>query len=113
MTTIGLDEDWVEAVLITAFDGGLGGCWYWAEPDGDDWLITEDNKWSEVLIADRIDPDKKFAVNVELLAEGIKAMNQKQEYYRSNIQRLVTSEFDAGDVDLLVQYACFGEVVYG
>lgn len=42
-TKVELPKEFLSDIMITAFDGQYGGCWYWAEPVGRFWLETEQN----------------------------------------------------------------------
>lgn len=126
--TVELREGFISDVLITAFDGNYGGCWYWAEP-GDlydnSWLTVAGNQWKSVAIKDIYedgpDPQDKV-VDVTVVAEGIRlALSQTgpkvSDAIRKAIYLAVVNE-DAGEVDsdcadVIVQLGLFGEIVYG
>lgn len=127
---VNLTPDFLSSILITAFDGMYGGCWYWAEPsanaDDSSWLtyerLDEDNAvWNTVTIIEK-DPDDKsevMTVDHATLANGLQMVldaAMKGESHPTWVSAILAQE--AGDIDsdaadVIVQYGVFGEVKYG
>ncbi len=134
MTTITmtktLPDGFLSDVLITAFDGSYGGCWYWAKPDlrrnDGRWLTTgPDGTWQSCLItldpegstscAERLMQEAGVLVNHDVIAQGITKALADGRYPSINEAVLTVDAgcIDADDADVIVQLAVFGEVVYG
>jgi hypothetical protein len=130
-----IDDEFIGDVLVCAFDGGLGACWYWAEPDTDGpWLTTTSVNsaggpvWASCRIvrptATDLEGDEKSireTVNAEVIRLGIQRILDDKEliapYIRDYIVAAV-SELDAGHVDAeaadcIVQVGLFGTLVFG
>ena len=120
-------RDFLDDVLVTAFDSQYGGCWYWAKPAGRGWIQqdcgTEEQTWSGVEITweereeEGMDP---VVVDHALLVTGIQRILDSKDIRKQIKELMETAVFqdDAGDVDAdladtIVQYALFGEGVYG
>lgn len=129
--TIELDDEFVSNILITAFDGSVGGCWYWAAPAHDDWLTVLrkgdphpdggtciDDLWTKVVVIDKEEPDgPQHVVSAETIAESFnKQIEMGDEWARDAFGWLIDqdeADIDANDADTIVQIAIFGSVVYG
>jgi hypothetical protein len=121
---IGLTASDVDNIMVTAIEGGIG---YWArlENDTDEWKDKPENissaQWATHLllqgkfvlfsdseIFDESDPDYVHPpLTLEGLAKGY-ALNHKKRPWDSSIEN-----GDATTCDCIVQYAIFGELVYG
>lgn len=128
-----LDDEFVSDILITAFDGGVGACWYWCEPDRTDgsFLGTQeseslDTQWTECRIAveDETGPEDavvRHTVNAEVIRLGIQRLLDRSDIVAPYIRDYVLSavaEQDAGHVDAeaadaIVQAGLFDTLVYG
>lgn len=122
-----LSDEFLSDVLITAFDGDLGACWYWAQPAQDHWLQTvavpntRQRLWLHVAIAERDEPNKGRMVDENVLAQGIRLLLVGKVGIRSDLlEHLKTGvwEGDAGEIDAevadcIVQAGLFGQIVYG
>ena len=73
-----LDERWVDHILVTAFDGNYGGCWYWINEDEDvkrvriahgqpDPVLEGHHLWSSVELDLTIDPHEHGEWREEIL----------------------------------------------
>lgn len=134
---IDLSEEFLSDVLVTAFDGDYGGCWYWATPDyeakGDSaFIIRKSNDgdvWESITIIDvvlsehRISGEKsngrekvvQHVVDHQVIKTGIQRMLDGN--WRDSILKSLTP-LDAGNIDseladVIVQMGIFGEVLYG
>lgn len=137
-----LDKEFIGDVLVTAFDGSCGACWYWARPAGRFWLTSEQNP-------ENLDPAYSFWTAAHIRTQGligIKHLDAKQEggwftvdgeCIRIGIQKILdldphanidpsvrnyivrgVLESDAGDIDAIaadciVQIGLFGRIVFG
>lgn len=116
----------LDDVLVAAFDGRYGGCWYWAKPTGQGWIIqdcgTDKQTWMGVEITweDReADGLGSVVVDHAVLVQGMQRMLEATDLRKSIRETLEMAlmQDDAGDLDadisdLIVQYGLFGEGVY-
>ncbi len=135
-----LDDEFVSDVLVTAFDGSYGGCWYWAdskrvdenqgpwgyvsEEEGADWAFVNitlqqgDDTGNKVLDAMM---QKGVRVDGEAIRVGIQRIMDGDvgvsDDIRNHIVRGVlegdAGEIDAIGADCIVQAGVFGELIYG
>lgn len=127
--TLKLDEDTVKDILTTAFEGGIG---YWACLGNDDKHWIEQCKLHKertgeapyycdtalnvmlnghaVILYDEEDDDKKLKMYLDDFMKGCYLFTQE---YGSITRKLNRGDFDAIDADMIIQYAVFGEVIYG
>jgi hypothetical protein len=122
---IELEPEFVSNILITAFDANYGGCWSWAAPAGDDWLLTEktdadETRWTEVMITDKEEQEYPPVVHVvtdEQIALGLtKMIELGGEWARDAfgwISDQEDADIDAEDANNIVQLGLFNELVYG
>lgn len=121
-----LDEEFVSNVLITAFDGHYGACWYWARPtrtEEESFISTSgapNDHWTEARVHDMEDETKKFKVHAKVLETGIQRILDEDHIAESIRQYIVSAvlEDDAGHIDAtaadcIVQVGLFNELVYG
>ena len=106
------DED-MEDIIVTALEGGIG---YWAcldnteQPDG---TITAEWAWKvlqnggQLHFFDEEDDDAEYFMDLASLYTGI-GLAIKDKYWDGDMDNL-----DALVADSIIQYAVFGEVVYG
>lgn len=131
--TVTLERDlpasFLSDIMITAFDGSYGGCWYWAQPAGDDWLRTNnkedvlEQQWLSAAIIDKESADAEddvFIVQLSTLRDGIQTLLADEPIRSDLMQHLHTAitELDAGEIDAeladcIVQTGLWGKVVYG
>ncbi len=132
--TIDLDEDFMSDVLITAFDGDLGACWYWASPANDGWLSTSGTgtwgtgkHWKQCAVVDALGSDGPriewpvYLVDDKVIAKGIQQLISREAPVNNSIRESIAAAVasgDAGDIDadaadVIVQVGLFGQVVYG
>lgn len=136
-TKLEVPEELLESIMVTAFDGDYGGCWYWARPADADWLEvrhrmgrdeqTEDTDWLSAKIvateeAEVEHDDVVFHVTYATLTLGIQRMldeNVTKGYWSSKAPMLQQAILDADggmiDSDLadnIVQEGLFGKQVY-
>lgn len=129
--TIAVDvsDEFCSNVLITAFDGSYGACWYWAQPstvpDNGRWLTVsgvkgdDDRLWETVTI-DCADEDLSGkVVDHAAIRSGIQKMLGIDKINPTLREALITGLVtdDAGDVDaevadVIVQMFVFGELTF-
>lgn len=125
-----LSTEFIGDVLVTAFDGQYGGCWYWAEwaPEAINLFTVEvsgGTAWSGVSIRRQrefCEPEERFTLMVDagIIVKGIqKILNEGNvnnaivESIRRGVADDDAGEIDADAADVIVQVGLFGEVVYG
>lgn len=116
-TSFEFNEDMVDQILVTAFDGAYGGSNYWAELE----VLKKKNHpygrnqmWDEVTILEREDGQRHY-IDAERLATGLKKYIEEDrisEGHLADTIQSVATDFDAIDADIIVQLAVFGEVRY-
>lgn len=130
--TLPITEAMVDCILVGAFDGSYGACYYWAElnnviikkpetPDGFDC-------WQEVKITDVVERDEGsgdenvYTINATNITEAIqKFLDENQHmanntitgYIRRAVQENDPGMIDADAADCIVQVAAFGSLLYG
>jgi hypothetical protein len=122
VVSIDLPSEFLSDILITAFDGSYGGCWYWATPAMDGWLVTDDTRdelghrlWWSVYVAEREDNSgNQWLVTRGTVLLGIQ--RAIEDAYPGVADAVIGK--DAGDIDaeladIIVQYGVFGKLVYG
>lgn len=113
----------VDDILCTAFDNGYGGCWYWMNNRVSNHpLLPDEYAWHGITKYNDIvtvwdDEHTEFKLDLEKFLKGL------QMWVEHKIRQGDTIEFDgdqidcgmidAGDADNIVQFALFGELVYG
>jgi hypothetical protein len=114
---IPLTESDIESILVTALEGGIG---YWAclVNDGADWVDEPNNvptsQWAtklllegkEILFTDE-ESDKKYTLTLDKVIKGFE-LNYLKRPWDNDIE-----EGDATTADCIIQFAIFGEVIYG
>lgn len=118
--TLCFDDEFIGDILVTAFDGAYGGCWYWAEPKGPNWLVTTNapDVWRSCTIRekDASSGKKKWAVvDHAMVGRGLQRVLQHAGYdrLRTAIFAKESGDIDASAADTIIQFAIFGEEVYG
>jgi len=131
---ITLDREEVIDILTTALEGGIA---YWRCLDntcptwkkarkqveaakGDDYYIEDvmlqvlENGDDVIFIDAEQDPDDansdKYTLNMDKFKQGLVLFTQN----RGNPQKILADgAFDAVEADCLIQYACFGDIIFG
>ena len=124
-----LTKELLENVMVTALEGGIG---YWAcllndtpeweeyyekFPDEPTSVVAAYMLWDGKTISFEHDydetTDKPVVCSINL-KDLERACDQFKRVYHQTVQeRFDNSEFDSDDADVIIQFACFGEVVYG
>jgi len=131
-TQLPITEAMVDCILVSAFDGSYGVCYYWAElnnlvakkaetPDGFE-------RWQQVTVTDIVERDEGsgevnvYTINATNITEAIQkfldenshmANNTITGYIRRAVQENDPGMIDGDAADCIVQVAAFGSVVYG
>ncbi len=126
-----LSEEFYSDVLITAFDGSVGGSWYWARPQTGSWLSARNpdggrSVWTSVSIIEQepqefegCNPDGMYTVTHETVRKGIQELLDSGSIRDDLLGQIMRSvledeaDIDADAADCIVQQGLFGEVVYG
>jgi hypothetical protein len=109
-----LTDEIISDILSTAFEGGIT---YWTQTPVkvDEW--PEGAKHASDVVAKHVpvyirneDDEKWEKLTLPNLLNSIRwyltTYNKSSEFF-------ISGEFDAGDADLIVQHALFGDIVYG
>ena len=114
-----ISDELIENILVTAFEGGST---YWAK-----WANIADKKdakkvacfTSEYLTRTKkkdakliiwTDDDDKIEITKKSI---IDALQQIDSEYPETLNRILNEEYDADDTDIVLQMACFKEIVFG
>ena len=121
---IEISDELIEDILCTAFEGGIT---YWADniscEDNKDmkkvsgWkheYLTKTKKKDAVMYIHTSDGrDEKFPITKKSIIDALQKMDSPEYKYTKALNRILNEQYDADDADIVVQTACFGEVVYG
>lgn len=121
--TLPITTEMLDCILIGAFDGGYGACYYWADVEE---IRVNGEHWTEVLIREdeEFDDDedrKVYTINAENIIPAIQrfltddppANKRITGYIRQAVQENDPGMIDADAADCIVQVAAFGQLVYG
>lgn len=112
-----VDPQMIDDLLVTAFEGGIN---YWCNKaevqDGDykggTYASDVVSRGGTVLLHDAVGAesgdDTVHAINLDKMLSGISVFCNK----RKITPEILWETHDAGDADLVVQYAIFGEQIY-
>ena len=120
--TVEISDKLIEDILCTAFEGGIT---YWADN-----VSCEDNKdmkevsgWKHEYLTKTKKKDAAMYIHTEeggkvkitksLILEALQQMGDPKYKCTKALSRILEETYDADDADIVVQTACFGEVVYG
>ena len=122
---IEISDELIEDILCSAFEGGIT---YWADN-----ISCKDNKdmkevggWKHEYLTRTKKEDAGMFIHViegygqgkvritkESIINALQKMDSPEYNYTKALNRLLNGGWDADDTDIVVQTACFGEVVYG
>ena len=119
---IEISDELIEDILCTAFEGGIT---YWANN-----ISCHDNKdmkkvggWKHEYLTKTKKKDAKLIVHTisggevtvtkKSIIDALQKMDTPEYKYTKALDRILSEQYDADDADIVVQTACFGEVVYG
>ena len=119
---IEISDELIEDILCSAFEGGIT---YWADNvschDNKDmkkvggWkheYLTNTKKKDAVMYIHDIDGGRA-EITKKSIIDALQKMDTPEYKYTKALSRLLNGGWDALDADIVVQTACFGEVVYG
>ena len=117
-----ISDELIEDILCSAFEGGIT---YWANniscEDKKDMekvggykseYLTKTKKKDAKLIIWTVD-DEKPKITKKSIIDALQKMDTPEYKYTKSLSRILSEQYDADDADIVVQTACFGEVVYG
>mgnify|MGYP003146219560 FL=1 len=120
--TVEISDELIEHVLCSAFEGGIV---YWANniscEDKEDmqkvggWkheYLTKTEKEDAVMYLHTMEGGK-VKITKSLILEALQQMGDPKYKYTKALSRILNGQYDSDDADIVVQTACFGEVVYG
>ena len=120
---IEISDELIEYILCAAFEGGIT---YWAEniscKDNKDMkkvggykseYLTKTKKKDAVIYVHESETGEKYPITKKSIIDALQKMDTPEYKYTKALNRLLNGDWDALDADIVVQTACFGEVVYG
>ena len=115
---ISISEEDIDDIMTTALEGGIT---YWcrkAKVEGEylGEYASEQIARGGVLKLYPVDEDKTYTLTLEKLLKGIEQAMQEQyfpNYERWSVDGIDTCNVDADVADVIIQFALFGEIVYG
>ena len=120
--TVEISDELIENILCSAFEGGIT---YWANNvschNREDmkkvggWkhkYLTKTKLKDAKLIIHTIDGGE-VAITEKSIIDALQKMDSPKYKYTKALSRILKWEYDSDDADIVVQTACFGEVVYG
>ena len=118
-----ISDELIEDILCTAFEGGIT---YWAdniscEDNKDmkkvggwkDTYLTKTKKKDAVMYIHDAETGEKYPITKKSIIDALQKMDSPEYKYTKALNRILNEQYDADDTDIVVQTACFGEVVYG
>tara|TARA_Y100001938_G_scaffold146346_1_gene225025 strand:+ start:976 stop:1365 length:390 start_codon:yes stop_codon:yes gene_type:complete len=119
---IEISDELIEHILCSAFEGGIV---YWADnvscEDKEDmqkvggWkheYLTKTKKKDAVMYIHTMEGEKA-KITKKSIIDALQKMDNPEYKYTKALSRILNESWDADDADIVVQTACFGEVVYG
>jgi hypothetical protein len=105
------DED-IDNIITTAVEGGIG---YWSKVKSVSTYIKEMEAHHSVTLYPYLDPndfDPQTLLPAAIL-KGIKMWCEWQKKTPADLFHPDFGDFDAGTADCIIQFALFGELVFG
>jgi hypothetical protein len=117
-----ISDELIEHVLCCAFEGGIT---YWSNnvscEDNKDmkkvggWkheYLTKTKKKDAVMYIHDSESEEKYPITKKSIIDALQKMDNFNNY-RQALDRILNETYDADDADIMVQIACFKEVIYG
>jgi hypothetical protein len=117
-----ISDELIEHVLCCAFEGGIT---YWSNnvscEDNKDmkkvsgWkheYLTKTKKKDAVMYIHDLESEEKYPITKKSIIDALQKMDNFNNY-RQALDRILNETYDADDADIMVQIACFKEVIYG
>ena len=121
--TMPISDKLIEDILCSAFEGGIT---YWADnvscEDKEDmkkvkgWkheYLTKTKLKDAVMYIHDTYSSEKHPITKKSIIDALQKMDDPEYKCTKALNRILDEEYDADDADIVVQTACFGEVVYG
>ena len=116
ITGIEITEQEARDILTTAVESGTYGIAYWAaEHEGFDYWRdpkTHDIVRIKIVADNQKDEKKTYIVDTDLIKWAVIEI-AKSGTWNNLIGDIVEQDVDSDGADIIVQFACFGEVIYG
>ena len=120
---IEISDELIEYILCSAFEGGITYCAnnISCEDNKDmkkvggwkDTYLTKTKKKDAVMYIHESETGEKYPITKKSIIDAIQKMDTPEYKYTKALNRLLNGDWDSDDADIVVQTACFGEVVYG
>ena len=120
---IEISDELIEDILCSAFEGGIT---YWANniscKDNKDmkkvggWkheYLTKTKLKDAVMYIHESETGEKHPITKKSIIDALQKMDAPEYKYTKALNRILNGQWDAYDADIVVQTACFGEVIYG
>ena len=120
---IEISDELIENLLCGAFEGGIT---YWACnvscKDREDMkkvggykheYLTKTKLKDAVMYIHDTYSSEKHPITKKSIIDALQKMDDPKNSYTKALGRILNETYDADDCDIVVQMACFGEVVYG
>ena len=118
-----ISDELIESILCSAFEGGIT---YWANNIScsankdmkkvGGWkheYLTKTKKKDAVMYLHDAETGEKYPITKKSIIDALQKMDTPEYKYTKALNRLLNGDWDSDDADIVVQTACFGEVVYG
>lgn len=116
ITSIELSEQDARDILTTAIEAGYYGIGYWANDHGPI-TIDRDRQTLDITRAQfKAENEQGVVRNYDITTAKIQKAAQKiaqDEHYAGLISDIIEGDVDSDGADNIVQFACFGKVIYG
>ena len=117
-----ISDELIEYILCSAFEGGSTYWLMWANIENKkdakkvacftSEYLTRTNLKDAKLIIWTFD-DSKIPITKKSIIDALQKMDNPKYGCTEALGRILDETYDADDADIVVQTACFGEVVYG
>ena len=117
---IEISDELIEYILCSAFEGGIT---YWANnvscKDNKDmkevggWkheYLTRTKKKDAVMYIHDGETGEKYPMTKKSIVDALQKLDAE---HSETLDRILSEQYDADDADIVVQTACFGEIVFG
>ena len=75
--------------------------------------LTKTKKKDAVMYIHDAETGEKYPITKKSIIDALQKMDNPKYQYTKALNRILIGQSDADDADIVVQTACFGEVVYG
>ena len=113
---VNLTQQDIDDIMVSALECGIN---YWCreaevveEKRCGDWGHEQIARGGSLILHDAESPDK-WELTLEKFLNGVKLYFEDGCHVKVEDNRIDTGDMDANDADCIVQFAIFGEVVFG